>query len=57
MKKEVAPTVCTVQFISPPSEIVAVETHNAIHANNDNGPIFFNLVSAYPLISKLFISR
>jgi hypothetical protein len=29
IKKEVAPIVCEVQSKSPPSEIVAVETHKA----------------------------
>lgn len=52
MKNEVAPIVCTVQFMSPPSEIVAVDRQNEMQAMVDSGPNLFTLGSSFPVISK-----
>jgi hypothetical protein len=57
MKKEVAPTVCTVQFISPPSEMVAVETQRAMQEVTDSQPNLATLGSSWPVISKVLIWR
>ena len=57
MKKEVAPIVCRVQFISPPSEIVAVDKHKAKQASTDKGPNLLSLLSDCPFNSKDFICR
>lgn len=57
MKKEVAPIVCKVQFISPPSEMVAVETQRAIQEVIDSQPNFATLGSSCPVISKDLICR
>lgn len=51
-KKEVAPIVWSVQFISPPSEIVAVDMHSINAAIMDKFPNFFNLGSDFPFSSK-----
>lgn len=50
MKKEVAPIVWEVQSRSPPSEIVAVETHKAKAEINDILPKLWRLFSCYPKI-------
>ena len=50
MKKEVAPIVWEVQSKSPPSEIVAVETHKAKAEINDILPKLWRLFSCYPKI-------
>jgi hypothetical protein len=50
MKNPVAPIVCAVQFISPPSEIVAVERHNKKQAKIEIHPNEFNEVSGTPKI-------
>ena len=45
MKNEVAPTVCDVQSISFPSEIVLVDRHNIRHEIIDKVPNLFTLGS------------
>ncbi len=50
MKKEVAPIVWEVQSRSPPSEIVAVETHKAKAEANDILPKLCKLFYCCPKI-------
>ncbi len=57
MKKPVAPIVCNVQFISPPSEIVAVEMHKNMQEAMEITPKELRDFSGAPSISKHFISR
>jgi hypothetical protein len=55
MKNEVAPTVCKVQFISPPSEIVAVEIPREREATKPIVPKLSSLGSKHTLYLKLKI--
>lgn len=57
MKNPVAPIVCAVQFMSPPSEMVEVDTPKEMHDTIERGPNEFNESVAEPRISKLLISR
>lgn len=57
MKNPVAPIVWAVQFISPPSEIVAVERQSKQQAKIAIDPKEFNDFSGTPRISKALISK
>ena len=50
IKKPVAPIVWAVQFMSPPSEIVAVEIHKNMHDKIESLPNEFNDFSGAPRI-------
>lgn len=50
MKNPVAPIVCAVQFMSPPSEIVDVDKHKNKHENIDKQPNELSDFSGTPKI-------
>ena len=57
MKNPVAPIVCAVQFMSPPSEIVAVDKHKSKQATIEITPNELSVSIGAPGISKHFIYK
>ena len=57
MKNPVAPIVCAVQFMSPPSEIVDVDKHRKRQDRIERIPKELSVFYGAPKISKHFISK
>lgn len=56
-KNDDAPITCNVQFISPPSDIEAVDKLKARHDRIDRNPKCFNPFAGSPVNSKLLIFK